>query len=152
MGREGDHQVTYATVDNLKAVIPPGDLQLLTDWTGVVDEVDDTRLLAALQDATATVNGWIAKRVRLPLANPPQMLMVVTRDLALHRLYANTGGTIPDAVKALHDGAMAYLKDVSRGEVSIGDETAEDTAVTSPGAVLDEGEPPVFTRETLKGF
>jgi phage gp36-like protein len=144
--------MTYATVDHLKAVIPPGDLALLTDWDGTVDAPDDARLLSALEDATATVNGWIAKRVRLPLADPPQMLKVVTRDLALHRLYANTGGIIPDAVKALHDGAMAYLKDVARGEVSIGDEVAGNTAEASPGAVLDEGGAPVFTRETLKGY
>jgi ribosome recycling factor len=109
VGGEGDHEVTYATVDHLKAVIPPGDLALLTDWDGVVDEADDARLLSALEDATAVVNGWIAKRVRLPLADPPQMLKVVTRDLALHRLYANAGGIIPEAVKGLHDGASASM-------------------------------------------
>lgn len=144
--------MTYATVDHLKAVIPAQDLILLTDWEGAADTPDDARLLSALEDATAIVNGWIAKRVRLPLAEPPQMLKVVTRDLALHRLYLNRTGVIPDAVKALHDGAMAYLKDVAAGEVSIGDETAADTAETSPGMVLVEGEDPTFTRTTLRGF
>jgi phage gp36-like protein len=144
--------MTYASVADLKAAIPPQDLALLTDWDGAVDAPDDARLLAALEDASAVVNGWIAKRVSLPLTTPPQMLKVVTRDLALHRLYANTGGGIPEAVKALHDGAMAYLKDVAKGEVSIGDETPGDTAQASPGVVLVEGDDPTFTRTTLKGF
>lgn len=152
MGREGGLQVTYASVDHLKDVIPPGDLALLTDWDGTVDAPDDARLLAALEDATATVNGWIAKRVSLPMADPPQMLKVITRDLALHRLYANAGGIIPEAVQQVQAGAMAYLRDVARGEVSIGDDVAGDTAQASPGAVIEEGDGPVFTRDTLRGF
>ena len=141
----------YATVDQLKDAIPAQDLILLTDHDGAADAVDDARLTSALQDATATIDGWIAKRVTLPLAEPPRMLMVVCRDLALHRLYANTG-RVTEAAEKLHDAAMAYLAKVSKGEISIGDETGGDEIVTSPGAVVEEGPERVFTRDRLRSF
>jgi phage gp36-like protein len=144
--------MTYATTADLQDAIPAQDLRLLTDRDGAADTVDISKLQAALEDANAEIDGWIAKRVTLPLADPPRMLNVVCRDLALHRLYVNASATVPDAVEKLREGQLAYLKSVSRGEVSIGDETSGDEITTSPGVVLDEGEAPVFTRDTLEGF
>lgn len=144
--------MTYATIDDLKAVIPARDLQLLTDFDGTVDAPDDAKLQEALDDATAEIDGWIAKRVTLPLADPPRMLMVVCRDIALHRLYANTGAPVPEQFGKLREGALVYLKNVSEGRLSIGDDTSGNEVKVSPGLVLDEGDDPVFTRDSLSGF
>lgn len=143
--------MTYASVDDLKAVMPAHDLQLVTDWDGASDTIDDAKITSALEDATAEINGWIAKRVTLPIANPTRMLLVTCRDLARYRLHANIG-TIPEDITKLRDGAIAWLKAVSRGEVSIGDEIGGDEIDASPGAVVEDGSEPVFTRDSLKGF
>lgn len=143
--------MTYATVDDLKAVIPGQDLALLTDQDGTVGVASDARLLSALQDASAEIDGYISKRVALPLADPPRMLMVVARDLALHRLYANLGRTTETQDK-LRDGALAYLRQVAKGELSIGDETPGNEVEVSPGAVVIEGPDRTMTRDTLGGF
>lgn len=143
--------MTYATVDDLKAVIPSADLERLTDWDGASDAVDDVKLLQALNDATAEINGYIAKKVTLPLADPPDMLRVICRDMAMHRLHANTGMVTEDGQK-LRDAAISYLKMVSEGKISIGDETGGDEAQTSQGVVMDDGPDRVMTRDSLGSF
>ena len=50
----------YASVDQLKAVIPDTDLALLTDFAGG-ETASDARLDQALDDATAEINTYIAK-------------------------------------------------------------------------------------------
>lgn len=144
--------MTYATAEQLIAAFPQQDLVLLTDRSGAPDAIDTGRVTSALEDATAQIDGYIAKRVKLPLADPPRMLAVVCRDLAIHRIYANGLATVPETVKALNEAAVMWLKMVARGDLSIGDETSGDEVQTSPGVVLTEGEPPAFTRDTLKGF
>ncbi len=143
--------MTYATIADLKSVIPARDLELLTDSDGVADEIVDAKLQEALDDAHAEIDSYIAKKVALPLAEPKRMLIVVCRDIARYRLHANVG-RITETVEKLYDGAQAYLKNVADGKVSIGDETSGDEITTSPGPVLSEGPERTMTRDTLKGF
>ena len=144
--------MSYAAPANLQARVPERDLVLLTDRDGPADAVDTSALQAALDDATAMINGWIAKRVSLPLQDIPQALVTICCDLALERLYLNTGATVPEAVTTLADNARSYLKSVAQGKASLGDETGGEEVAASPGVVLSEGSDPVFTRESLKGF
>ena len=143
--------MTYATPADLKAVIPDRDLKLLTDWDGTADTIDDTKLEAAIDDATAEINGYIAKRANLPLAEPPRMLLVVARDLAVYRLFANAG-RVTETQENLRKAGIAYLQKVADGELAIGDETGGDEEPTSPGVVIDEGPDRVMTRESLERF
>lgn len=143
--------MSYASIDTLKATIPPTELQLLTDFDGARDTIDDARIQSALDDASAEINGYISKAVTLPIANPPAMLGVVCRDLAIHRLYANVG-RITDTQEKLRDAAISYLKMVRDGKVSIGDETPEDTVQSSGGVASVEGPARVMTRDNLRGF
>ncbi len=141
--------MSYASVDNLKAVIPPHDLALLTDFDGAANEADDARLAQALEDATAEMNGYLAKVVTLPLASTPDYLRVVCRDLAVYRLYANLSRVSEDQ-QNLRDAAVSYLKMVQNGKTSIGDAT--DTVQTSEGVVTAEGPDRVMTRDSLRRF
>lgn len=143
--------MTYALITDLKATIPPRDLVLLSDLDGAADAVDDVRLEAALRDATAEINGYIAKAVKLPLQDPPDMLRVVCRDLAVHRLYANVG-RITDTQTNLRDAAISYLKMVRDGKVSIGDADGGAEVQTSEGVVSVEGPDRVMTRDSLRRF
>tara|TARA_R110002074_G_scaffold60226_1_gene146074 strand:- start:793 stop:1224 length:432 start_codon:yes stop_codon:yes gene_type:complete len=143
--------VTYALITDLKATIPPRDLELLTDFDGAAGTVDDARLESALRDAMAEINGYIAKAVKLPLESPPDMLRVVCRDLAVHRLYANVG-QVTETQGKLRDAAISYLKMVRDGKVSIGDADGGEEVQTSEGAVSVEGPDRVMTRDSLRRF
>lgn len=143
--------MSYATVNDLRDTLPPRDLQLLTDHDGAADEIDDSKLTAALRDATAEINGYIAKAVDLPLAEPPDMLRVVCRDLAVYRLYANVS-RVTETQEKLRKAAISYLEMVGEGKVSIGDGTGGNEVQTSEGAVTVEGPERVMSRDALKGF
>lgn len=144
--------MAYASVAQLKSVIPASDLALLTDFDGT-GEPSDARLTQALDDASAEINGWIAKVVTRPLPDPPHILAVICRDLAMHRLYANLGHPA-ETYKALRDSALVTLKAISRGELSIGDasEDAEADIESSPGVAMTEGPERRMTRDSLRGF
>ncbi|MEM6726862.1 MAG: DUF1320 domain-containing protein [Pseudomonadota bacterium] len=142
---------TYASLQELKDAVPAADLESLTDHDGSEGAIVEAKLIAALEDATAQINSYIGRRASLPLSAPPRMLAVVCRDLALYRLYANAGRVTEDVAR-LHKSSIAYLSDVAEGKLSLGDEDAADTVEASPGAVFTEGDAPVMTRESLKGF
>lgn len=141
----------YASVIQLKAVIPDADLALLTDFSGA-ETASDVRLEQALDDATAEINTYIAKVVpSLPLEDPPHILTVICRDLAMHRLYVNLGRN-DEVFAQLRKDALGTLKSISRGEVSIGDDGDGETEMTSPGVAMTDGPERQFTRDRLKGY
>lgn len=141
--------MAYATVAQLKAVIPSRDLELLTDFEGAA-VLSDARLEQALADASAEIDGYIAKAVALPMADPPHLLTVIARDLAMHRLYVNLGHDM-EAYKRLRSDAIATLKSIAKGETAIGDDTGA-AEMTSPGVVMIDGPERQLTRDSLRGF
>ena len=140
----------YATVDQLKAVIPPRDLELLTDFERG-GETSDARLVQALEDATAEINSYIGKVVNLPLAAPPHLLTVIGRDLAMHRLYLNLGHNMA-VYDRLRKSSIATLRDIADGKTAIGDDGDGTDQLTSPGVAMTDGAERLFTRDSLKGF
>lgn len=153
--------MSYASVTDLKAVIPVRDLELLAQFEArAVDEtggeaVDataaaDLRIAQALTDASAEIDGYIARQVGLPLADPPHVLNVICRDLAMHRLYRNLGHDM-ERLQRLRSDAIAWLRDVSAGKVSLGDDDGAPVE-TSGGVVMTDGPDRLLTRDSLKGW
>ncbi len=142
--------MTYASVAQLKGVIPARDLQLLTDFEGAA-EASDERLVEALADASAEIDSYIAKVVTLPMAEAPRILAVICRDLAMHRLYVNLGHDMT-AYKNLRSDAIATLKAIGKGDTAIGGKDDGRAEVTSPGVAMTDGPVRRMTRDKLRGF
>ena len=139
--------MTYATLTQLKAVIPARDLELLTDFEGE-GLPSDARLEQALDDASAEISGYVGKL--LAGAEAPHILTVICRDLAMHRLYLNLGHDMA-AYDALRRDAIAWLKAVQRGETSLGDDEGAPVSST-PGVAMTDGAERQMTRDGLRGF
>ena len=142
--------MSYETVERFRARLPEADLVRLTDFDGS-GEVDDDRIAAALEDATAEINSYIAKVVTLPLTHPPRHLAVICRDLALHRLYVNIGHDM-EAQQSLRADAIGYLKKVAAGDIALGDAPGGTATLTSPGVAMTSGPERRMTRDSLRGF
>ena len=142
--------MAYASIDQLKAVIQPRDLELLTDFEGSGTPSDD-RLVEALDDATSEINSFIGKVVTLPLAEPPRLLTVLCRDLAMHRLYVNLGHDMA-AYQRLRKDAIDTLRAIAAGQTAIGDDGDGPSEMTSPGVAMTDGPERLFTRNSLRGF
>lgn len=140
----------YATVAQLKAVIPASDLDLLTDFEDAGGP-SDARLEQALDDASALIDTYIAKAVTsTPLIDPPHILTVICRDLAMHRLYQNLGNG-PTGFEPERDNALDLLRSIARGETAIGDDDGP-AEITSPGVAMTDGPDRQMTRSKLWGF
>lgn len=142
--------MAYASVADLKAVIPVRDLELLADFEGGDGVAADRRIGQALDDASAEIDGYLRRQVKLPLADPPHTLNVYCRDLALWRLYRNLGHDT-ERLRDLRTGAMSWLKDVAAGKVGLGDDDTP-PAETSGGVAMTDGPERLLTRDSLRGW
>ncbi len=109
-------QVMYATPDNMLSRFGEDELIALTDRTGS-GSIDSERLLSALSDAAATLNGYLAARYPLPLPTVPDVLTRLCCDIARYYLYDDAAN---DQVSKRHDDALKMLKQLSDGVVTLG--------------------------------
>lgn len=141
----------YATALDMVARYGEADLIRLTDRAGTLGGIDADVLTTALDDATAEINGWLAKRYadRLPFADPPRVLTAHACTIAWYRLQ---GAQADQGSERMHEAALRFLRAVARGEASLGDEDPGASQVSSPGPVIEEGPGRVMGRDSLKGF
>lgn len=71
----------------------------------------------ALVDADATVDGYLAGRYKVPMASAPAVLGRLACDLTRYFLYDDQA---TETVKQRHDAAIAVLRDIAAGKVSLG--------------------------------
>lgn len=139
--------MTYAVQQDL--VDRFGELELiqLTDRVGA-EAIDATVLGKALADADELIDSYIASRAALPLATVPARLVRVAGDVARYYLHAD-GPT--EQVATAYKEAIAWLRDVSTGKATLGDDGV--TAAAPAGATIEVlGDDRLMTRTGLKDF
>jgi phage gp36-like protein len=136
----------YATRADLEKHLAPEELIQLTDDdrdgaadAGVIEQ--------ALADAQAEIDGYVATRYQLPLAETPALLRRVAVDLALARLYARRDLTTEARAKQ-HDDAVALLKRLADGTVTLG--LTPSSRATPPPSIVSGDR--LFTRARTRGF
>lgn len=143
--------MSYATRQSMIDQYGEEELIGLTDRSGA-DTIDEARLASAIDDAAAEINGWIAKRVALPLDPVPRALERHARAIAYFILFDQRGTSDVSEPRKRYEDALAFLKAVSRGEVSLGDEVPGDSTDASPGVVVTDAPEREFTRDTMRGW
>lgn len=84
-------------------------------FTGAIVDVVLDRAIA---DADAEIDGFVGARYALPLPDPvPPVLVPIACDIARYRLYDDA---VPDIVRQRYEDAIARLKDISAGRLSLG--------------------------------
>jgi phage gp36-like protein len=106
----------------------------LTDRTGS-GVIDAAVLNRAIADADAEIDGYLASRYKLPLAETPPALTRIACDIARYLLYDDA---VIDSVKDRYDNAVKFLRGVARGDVSLVEQTG-DTAETAGVAEFESG-------------
>lgn len=107
----------YATAqDMIDRYGQPRMVQLTDVGAPMTGLVNNTVLLARLGDASAEIDGYLAGRMALPLAEPPAILKLMCCRIA-YALLLGQRITEPEA-KDL-EAARAYLRDVARGTTNL---------------------------------
>lgn len=143
--------MTYAVKQDLIDRFGETELKQLTDRTNrPPTTVDDIVVGRALDDATAMIDGYIAKKVALPLASVPAILVKVAADLARYFLHGKAADK-DSPVTLAYNQAVAWLKDVSKGLVAL-DDGGETPAPAGGGSVKANPSSRIFRRGTLRGL
>ena len=126
------------------------ELVQLTDRDGAAGAVVDAVLNQVIDDAGATIDGYLGGRYSLPLAAVPRVLTRTACDLARYYLFDDQLDEGHQAAKRYAD-AISYLEKVGRGFLQLGldsnnarPETNNTATMTSAGSV--------FGRQQGKGF
>jgi len=139
--------MTYATQQDLIDRHGADELLQLSDRTGT-GLIDTVVVARALADADAEINGYLAGKYTLPLADAPEILVRLACDIARYHLY---DGRQSDGVRQRYDDSVKLLKCMSRGEVSLGVAVGEVPPSTSAGVqFVTSGR--VFNRGNLADY
>jgi phage gp36-like protein len=131
---------------------PNRDLVQLTNEDPAATTVAAEALERALADASAEIDSYLEGRFRLPLGDPPAVLRRLAVEIAMYRLQAlRPLGDVKDA-RARYDDAIAMLRRIARGEISLGLSPAGAAAPKSAPEEHDEGPRRVFGRDKLRGY
>lgn len=102
----------------------------------------------ALADADAEIDGYVGSRYTLPLPLPtPPVLVPIACDIARYRLYDDA---VPDVVRQRYEDAIARLRDIAAGRLSLGIDPAP--AAGSQGAVLARSPSRIFGADQLRDY
>ncbi len=140
----GAEAVTLAAWND--ALVPPGR--------------DETRVAAALTGAGAVIDGYLGRRYTLPISPSPSalaLLVALNADLAMGQL-CNTPATRTEIVADAEKRALAFMRDVAKGDAAIDVVTpAAFGPPLSPGEAalvrpLDEAAPHFAARDRWRGL
>lgn len=110
--------MSYAAKADMLARFGTPEVVALTDRANL-GVVDDTVLAAALAEADAEMDPYLAPRHVLPLASVPKILTGFACDIARYRL-SGAGVSETDAVRLRYKDAVKFLEAVAAGRIGLG--------------------------------
>ncbi|CAI0789727.1 gp436 family protein [Serratia ficaria] len=125
-------------------------------WNVAMDpetqQLDEARIVQALDDTDEEINSWLSRRYKLPLETAvPRLLQRVAVSIAFYWL-ADSDNQVTELVQKRYDEAVNTLKGVANGQRDLGLPTADQPTEGTGGKVIMVGENPrLMTRNSLKG-
>lgn len=141
--------MAYCTQTDILEQLDEDTIIQLTDDDDV-GVVDDAKVTRAIADADAEIDSYCGVRNEVPFSTVPTVIRMASVDMAIYNLYSRRQGA-PDTRAKRRDDRIAWLKDVSKGTVSLG-ENDPDAPPADRHTPQITNEDRVFTRTTLEGF
>ncbi len=138
----------YCTQSDLLNQLTQAELVQLTD-DDATGAVDTTKVDAALNAASATIDAYAGARYTLPLQSSEKIKQLCI-DLAIYELEKRRR-RLRDATVAARDAAFAFLRDLARGRAVL-DQPAGAPAQQSEADVKKTQQDRTFSDEKLEGF
>ena len=149
--------MSYATTADLEAIWSRDRIDMLAmDRLSQLRDVN--RVSAALDSASAQMDGYLARRYRLPITATPGGKLTLKKlcaDIAVYDL-ATSGEQMIDIIQARYRQAVDLLRDVAaaRAEIDLVPQSGADPGpaiITSNEPVL-VGRDRLFSRDSLRGM
>lgn len=123
----------------------------LTDRDGSAGDIVEEVLNQAVDDASATIDGYLGGRYSLPLHIVPRVLARTACDLARYYLNDDVLGDEHQVAKRYKDG-ISYLEKVGRGILQLGLDSNNARAESNNNTATITSAGSVFGRGRAKGF
>lgn len=135
----------YATQQDIVDRYGQDALTLAADRDGD-GQVEQAAIDQGLADADAEIDAYLAAKYDLPLPSVPDVLVRLAVDIALYRMEA-TADVGSEERRQRYEDAVALLKRISKGEVSLG---LSDPPASSNGKVHFTSGERRFTRGSMR--
>jgi phage gp36-like protein len=141
--------MAYCTQSDLLEQLDQDILIQLTDddANGAIDASVVTRAIA---DADAEIDGYCGQNYPVPFATVPDLIRKFSVTIAIKNLYARRS-SVPDSRRSDYADAIAFLKEVSKGNASLGGSDPAGTPSESNMPDIDSSDR-VFSRDNFEGF
>lgn len=139
----------YTTQQKLEDRYGAQELVRLTDRNEVATDTIDAAIVAdAISEAVAIIDGYLARRYALPLAETPPLIAGIARIIAYWKLHIVT----PDEkTQDEYEGAMTQLREIADGTIRLPLGEAEPTETGGTGARVTDRDRPM-SADQMKGF
>ena len=117
------------------------------DDTGAVVDAKITR---AIVNADAEIDSYCGTKYTVPFTTVPAIILMVSVDIAIYNLYARRRGAT-ESVKERYDDRIAFLKDVSKGLATLGEDDPDGVPSSADYPEISSSDR-IFSREKLEGW
>ncbi|WP_442900099.1 phage protein Gp36 family protein [Flintibacter sp.] len=159
MDSRGGESARYSTKEEVREMLKDDALNAIIGDTFIEDPAEREELVeplieAAIADADAEIDGYLAKRYTVPISPAPRVLNKFSKDIAVYNLFSRIGideSTDQKTYLNRYNAAIKFLTLVAEGKVSIGTET-EDPASAAATGFSAKSNPRLFTRAKMRGM
>ena len=151
--------MSYSTRDEVREMIKDDALNALIG-DNFIENIDEREAFmaplidAAIGDADAEIDGYLAKRYAVPLAPAPKVINKFSKDIAVYNLFSRIGideGTDQKTYLNRYNAAVKFLTLVAEGKVSLGAE-ADGPATAAAAGFTVKSSPRLFSRDRMRGM
>lgn len=114
----------------------------------LADGVDSQKVIEALQDASQTIDSYLAGRYSLPLKSVPAVLERHCCYIARYFLEKNIA---TQQARTDYEDTIKYLEKVANGTISLG-VSEGGNAIESDNIITIQSSPSIWARDKAKGF
>ena len=146
--------MSYSTRAEVRDMVKDDALNAIIGDTFIEDPAEREELVspiidAAIADADAEIDGYLAKRYAVPLAPAPRGINKFSKDIAVYNLFSRIGideGTDQKTYLNRYNAAIKFLTLVAEGTET------EDPASAAAGGFKVKSNSRLFTREKMRGM
>ena len=151
--------MAYCTVGEVLDMLKADMMNVIIGDDYIEDEQERIKVITplaeqAVGDAEAEIDGYLAKRYKVPFVKTPQVINKFAKDIALYNLVSRKGIDESEREKTYltrYNSAITFLTKVAEGKIDIGvsEQSIEDAAKN--GFSMKNAKR-LFTRESMRGW
>ena len=110
----------YCTIEHLSNELDQRTLIELADDSSKPSTINEDLVNGIIATASDLIDGYIRERYALPLSFDSEILRDICMTIVKYKLFGRRrNGSMPDAIQKAYDSAIARLRDIQKGVVTL---------------------------------